>query len=108
MRIVDVYYNNHHAGELREISPGQKYEFEYDEDYLSSDLPHISLTLPKRRESYVAPHLFPFFVNILPEGYNKEIICRRFRIDEEDDFSLLHSLADADFIGAIEIRSHYD
>lgn len=108
MRILDVFYNDILAGVLKEIAPGKKYEFKYDANYLNSDFPHISLNLPKREEPYISPFLFSFFVNMLPEGHNKEAICRHYKIDEEDDFSLLYVMADGDFIGAIELRTHHD
>jgi serine/threonine-protein kinase HipA len=108
MRQLDVYTNETKAGVLTELHPGFGYTFRYDETYLTSNLPPISLTLPKRRETYEADHLFPFFANIVPEGGNRRIICRSLRIDERDIFGLLCAMADQDFIGAVSVRKIKD
>ena len=60
--------------------------------------------MPKRDMPYKSDSLFPFFTNLLPEGSNRKAICRHFKIDEEDLFSLLEAMAGKDFIGAVELR----
>lgn len=104
MRKLYVYFNDTKAGLLTEYNPGKGYSFLYDESYLSSALPPVSVTLPKREEKYESEFLFPFFTNMLPEGANRRIICRSLRIDEQDFFGLLSAMADKDFIGAVNIR----
>lgn len=104
MRELQVYMNEVKAGVLTEAAPGKGYTFAYDEDYLKTELPPVSVTLPKRSESYKSELLFPFFVNMLPEGTNRKVICRSFRIDEEDFFGLLTVMANQDFIGAVSVR----
>ena len=64
MRQLDVYVNDVKAGMLTELNPGKGYTFVYTEAYLDSDLPPVSLTLPKRKEAYEAEFLFPFFGGI--------------------------------------------
>jgi serine/threonine-protein kinase HipA len=104
MKQLAVYTNDTKAGISTEQNPGVGYTFEYCEDYLNSNLPPISLTLPKRKEIYYSEYLFPFFTNMLPEGGNRRIICRSLRIDETDYFGLLEAMADKDFIGAVNVR----
>lgn len=104
MKQLAVYHNNIKAGILTEVNPGFGYTFEYCEDYLRSDLPPISLTMPKKAGGYYSEYLFPFFTNMLPEGANRRIICRSLKIDETDYFSLLNAMADKDFIGAVNVR----
>ena len=104
MKQLSVYCKGVRAGVLIEKYPGRDYSFKYDEDYLKSSLPAISLTLPKREEAYESEILFPFFTNLLPEGSNKRYICRKNKIDEEDYFGLLSIMANADFIGAVDVR----
>ncbi len=84
--------------------PGRGYTFAYNAAYLASQLPAISVTLPKREEPYESEYLFPFFSNMLPEGINRRVICRSMRIDEDDFFGLLTAMAGADFIGAVNVR----
>ncbi|MGM9869254.1 MAG: HipA N-terminal domain-containing protein [Sodaliphilus sp.] len=105
MKQLAVYSNDTKAGILTELHPGKGYTFQYDESYLKSDFPPVSLTLPKRAEIYESEHLFPFFSNMLPEGSNRSVICRYHKIDETDFFGLLEVMANADFIGATNIRT---
>ena len=105
MRQLDVYYNDTKAGVLTELNPGTVYTFKYESEYVSSDLPPISATLPKQEVIHESNMLFPFFSNMIPEGANRGAICRRLRIDEKDFFGILSAMADKDFIGAVNIRT---
>lgn len=105
MRQVDVFTNDIKAGVLTEEKPGWGYTFTYDESYLASQLPAVSINLPKRIEPFYSQHLFPFFSNILPEGSNRRIICRMYHLDEKDIFGLLCAMTGADFIGAVNVRN---
>lgn len=104
MRQLSVYFNDKKAGTLTEQNPGIRYSFQYTEEYLSTDMPPVSATLPKQATAYNSEHLFPFFSNMLPEGANRRVICRSLKIDENDFFGLLEAMADKDFIGAVNIR----
>lgn len=104
MRQLGVFNNDVLAGVLTEQSPGRGYVFAYDPAYLASGGAPVSVTLPLQSAPYKSESLFPFFVNLLPEGANKTVICRRFRIDEEDLFGLLAVMSGRDFIGAINVR----
>lgn len=105
MRQVDVYVNNLKAGVLTEMHPGRGYSFNYDPLYLSSDAPSISVSLSKRSASYESSSLFPFFANMIPEGANRKVICRLYRIDEHDLFGILAAMAGKDFIGGVHIKT---
>lgn len=105
MRKLYVYVNEHKAGVLTEQYPGKGYTFVYDESYLTSGQPAISVTLPKQKDAYESESLFPFFSNMLPEGANRKVICRASRIDETDYFGLLTVMAGSDFIGAVNLRA---
>ena len=104
MRQLDVYVNQQKAGVLIEQRPGEGYSFHYNEAYLASGSPSISVTLSKKHESYESPTLFPFFMNMLPEGANRKVICRTSRVDENDFFGLLAAMAGKDFIGGVHIE----
>lgn len=98
-----VYYNEIIAGYLSKVN--RKYIFRYDEDYLSNEeYPSISLSLPKRKEQYVSEKLFAFFYGLLAEGDNKEIQCRKLKIDEKDHFTRLIKTAAENTIGAITLK----
>lgn len=105
MRQVNVYVNDRKAGVLTEMHPGKGYSFKYDPVYLSSDAPSISVSLSKNIASYESSSLFPFFANMLPEGANRKVICRTYRIDENDLFGILAAMAGKDFIGGVQIKT---
>ena len=105
VRKLDVYYNDTKAGVLTEINLGENYTFKYEPVYISSDLPPISVTLPKQEAVFESDMLFPFFSNMIPEGANRGVICRTLRIDDRDFFGILSAMADKDFIGAVNIRT---
>lgn len=105
MRQLGVYNNDVLAGVLTEQSPGRGYVFAYDPAYQVSGAAPVSVTLPLQAAPYESEDLFPFFVNLLPEGANRTVICRKFRIDEEDLFGLLTVMSGRDFIGAVNVRA---
>ena len=63
----------------------------------------ISLTFPKSKKDFFSKTLFPFFYNMLPEGSNKQVICKQNRIDKNDYFGLLTTTAKNDSIGAVTV-----
>lgn len=103
MRQLEILSNSILAGLLTETDD-RKYQFVYDDSYVNSELPSISMTLPKNQKEFHSDYLFPFFANILPEGANKNYICRRFHIDEDDAMGLLMAFSGKDFIGSIGVR----
>lgn len=104
MRIAKVYHNERLAGTLMQHH-SKSYEFCYEDDwFLNTNMPAISLTLPKTQQSYYSDHLFPFFFNMLSEGVNRKLQCRQLKIDEHDYFGLLLATAGKDTIGAITIK----
>lgn len=104
MRQGKVLYKGQKAGLLSQFDDGH-FEFQYDDVWVNNDsLPSISLTLPKSEAAFTSAHLFPFFYHLLPEGINKQIICKHLRIDEDDYFGLLLNIAGNDTIGAVTIQ----
>ena len=103
MRSAKILYKNQEAGVLRQLDDGT-FEFQYDANWLNdSSKPAISLTLPKKKETYRSEYLFSFFYNMLPEGTNKKAVCFNLRIDETDHFGILMATAKSDTIGAVRI-----
>ena len=104
MRVAEVFTNGVLAGTLSETDEG-KYIFKYNDAYLlDSRNRAISLSLPKRKEAFIADELFPFFYNMLSEGANKALQCMTLKIDENDAFGLLLATANNDTIGAITVK----
>lgn len=104
MRKAIVYYNGIAAGVLTEASQ-QEYLFRYDDGYFNdSACPAISLTLPKDKQEYQSPFLFPFFYNMLSEGANRKAQSRMLHLDEKDYFGILLATAQEDTTGAVTVK----
>ena len=104
MRQAEIYFKSEKAGTLTQLDNGS-FIFEYDDLWISDNSkPPISLTLPKNKKEYKSNYLFPFFYNMLPEGTNKQIVCKNMRIDKDDFFSLLLITARYDTIGAVTVK----
>lgn len=103
MRKAAILFKGEEAGVLVQHDDGF-FTFRYHDTWIADDSkPGISLTFPKNKQEYTSKYLFSFFYNMLPEGTNKQIICKHMRIDSDDDFGLLMSIAGMDTIGAIRV-----
>ncbi len=104
MKQLEVYFNDIKAGFFQNIIP--------EPGILSnmmrniSNLPcHQYRQLYQRKSQHIVLNIYSlFFSNMLPEGANRRVICRVLKIDENDFFGLLETMADRDFIGAVNIR----
>ncbi|ULQ55989.1 HipA N-terminal domain-containing protein [Flavihumibacter rivuli] len=98
-----VYYNGVEAAVLEKRDG--TYIFRYLSAYLSTPGARpVSITLPLQAAEYRSVHLFPFFANLLSEGVNKRLQCLKWKIDEQDYFSLLLQIAQEETIGAITVK----
>jgi len=103
MREARILFKDEESGILTQYDDGT-FSFKYRKDWVENpEKPSISLTLPKRIEKYSSKYLFPFFFNMLPEGSNKQAVCKHNRIDINDYFSLLMITAQNDTIGAVRV-----
>jgi HipA-like protein len=105
---LGIYRNSELAGWLSKTDD-QKYIFEYEENYFQdSNKAAVSLTLPKSQKLYYSDILFPFFYNMLSEGFNRALQSRSLQIDEKDFFELLKATCKYDTIGAITVKPEND
>ena len=103
MREATVLFKDEEAGVLTQHDDGS-FTFRYHDAWMADNhKPGISLTFPKIEQEYHSKFLFPFFYNMLPEGTNKQVVCKLNRIDNEDYFGLLMTTAKYDSIGAVRI-----
>jgi serine/threonine-protein kinase HipA len=103
MRHAKIIYKEEEAGLLTQHDDAS-FTFRYHDAWLAnSDKQSISLTLPKTQQEFHANYLFPFFFNMLPEGANKQALCKQLRIDADDYFGLLITAAKNDSIGAVRV-----
>lgn len=104
MRHAKILFKEEEAGVLTQYDDGS-FSFSYLKTWMAdNNKPAISLTMPKIEKVYYSKFLFPFFYNMLPEGSNKQVVCRLNRIDQEDYFGLLITTAKNDSIGAITVE----
>ena len=103
MRRAKILFKNEEAGILTQHDDGT-FTFCYHDIWIANDENNaISVTFPKSKKEYHSKFLFPFFYNMLPEGSNKQIICRHNKIDADDYFGLLLTIAKEDNIGAVRV-----
>jgi HipA-like protein len=104
MRSAEVSYKNKIVGILTQTNKGE-FIFTYDDIWLANtNNPSLGFTLPITKKSHVSDYIFSLFYNMLPEGSNKELICKQLKIDKDDDFGLLLAVASKDTIGAISVK----
>lgn len=103
MRQAKILYKDEEAGVLTQHDNGS-FTFRYGDLWINNDTkPAISLTFPKSQQEYHSGFLFSFFYNMLPEGSNKQIVCKLNRLDSNDYFGLLLTTAKNDNIGAVRV-----
>jgi HipA-like protein len=103
MRQATILYKDEEAGVLTQNDDGS-FMFRYHDAWMAdSSKPGISLGMPKTEQEYHSKFLFPFFTNMLPEGSNRQIVCKHHRIDDKDYFGLLMTIAKYDSIGAVRV-----
>ena len=98
-RIAKVFFNNIMAGILAHDNKG--YHFVYDRKYLAIG-PPLSFLLPLQEKGFTSPNLFPFFDNLIAEGWLKTIQCKAQKINENDRYGLLLENG-KDLVGAVTI-----
>jgi len=104
MRKATVLFKGEEAGIITQTDEGA-FTFRYHNVWFeASTKPAISLSLPKTQQEFYASSLFPFFFNMLPEGANKQAVCYGQKIDLDDHFGLLLNTAQADTIGAVQVK----
>jgi len=104
MRTAQVLFKDEAAGILTQHNDGS-FSFTYDLSWVDNQgKAAVSLTLPKRHKAYHSEFLFPFFYNMLPEGSNKQVVCKLNRLDKDDYFGLLITIAKTDTIGAVTVH----
>lgn len=97
-----VLYDGVLAARLSETDDG--YLLQYDAQYLQQpDSKPISLTLPKKEESYSSKVLFPFFDGLIPEGWLLDIAVDHWKVKANDRFELLLTTC-RDTIGAVTVE----
>lgn len=93
---LNIFLDNRHVARLW---LDNKY---YCFQYVTDDIPPISLTLPVRKEPYLRDEAKPYFANLLPEGATRNTIETKMGLTRGDDFELLKRIG-GDCAGAITV-----
>jgi serine/threonine-protein kinase HipA len=96
-----VFVRDNLAGILTKKSD-QEYIFSYDVDWIEGKKGDISFSLPCSQTPYTSRILFPFFDNLIPEGWLLAYVEQIQRIDTNNRFALLLATGHHT-IGAISI-----
>ena len=105
LRAGQVFFNGTPAGLLHETAEG--FSFAYLSEYVTSRRQAIAYSLPVQTAPFSSKTLFPFFENLVSEGWLCRTQAQVQHIDERDRFGLL--LANGkDLIGAITIEEISD
>jgi serine/threonine-protein kinase HipA len=96
---LTVRWDKRVVGELR-LSEHGEMSFAYDHEWLGSDRPGISISLPKREEIFSRRECRPFFAGLLPEESQREHVAKALGLSQGNDFALLKALG-GDVAGAI-------
>ncbi len=100
---ANVYLRNELAGQL-EKNPDGTFRFVYTGDWKKQkDFP-IGFALPLSSEEHTSEDLFPFFDNLIPEGWLLKSVETQFRIDKKNRFALLLATG-SETIGAIKVKA---
>lgn len=100
-RVAEVYFEGRLAGVLTQTS--DDFRFRYNSHYLAGGTP-LSFNLPLQEEAYVSEQLFPFFENLVSEGWLRKLQSQLQKVDESDCFGLL-LLNGEDLVGAVTVVS---
>ncbi len=106
MTQLKVYYQDKLAGYLSEKKSNQNeiYEFIYDQSYLAQPTARpISVNLPLQADKYISKQLFPFFDNLLAEGWLLDAQLKTHKLNSEDRFALI-AICGLETIGAVSLK----
>ncbi|MFH1428545.1 MAG: HipA N-terminal domain-containing protein [Candidatus Margulisiibacteriota bacterium] len=97
-----VYVHDQKAGILSKDQSG--YTFQYNKEYLAQGKAEpASLSLPLQEQPFCSPDLFPFFDNLIQEGWLKTLSETILHIADSDRFNLLVKNGQ-DCIGSVSLK----
>jgi serine/threonine-protein kinase HipA len=100
---LKVYYKNYLAGVLTRHAE-TSFSFYYLDSYLGlKEARPISVNLPLQAEKFESSKLFPFFDNLLVDGWLLSEQSAGLKIDPRDRFALI-SHSGLECIGAVSLR----
>ena len=102
MGTLDIWWDGRIAGQLTQNRHGEL-GFVYSADWLAREsAPALSVSLPKRVESYSRRECRPFFGGLLPEESQRDAAAQALGVSRGNDFALLERLG-GDVAGALQL-----
>ena len=102
MTVLQVFFKDTLCGHLKKTR--EHYEFRYDPKYLKrSEARQISVNLPLQSEAFISKTFFPFFDNLIAEGWLLDIQTREKNLNKEDRFELIKEFG-IECMGAVSLR----
>lgn len=99
---LTVWWDGARVGLLR-IDDNGDLEFVYDPDWVGDPArPAVSISLPKRLESFNRRETRPFFAGLLPEEAQRDAVAHALGVSRANDFRLLERLG-GDVAGALTL-----
>jgi serine/threonine-protein kinase HipA len=100
LRKANVYLRNELAGYLEKSE--NRYRFTYTAEWIQEKGFPIGLALPLSDAPFVSDELFPFFDNLIPEGWLLSSVTALYKIDRKNRFALLLATGQ-ETIGAVKV-----
>jgi len=106
MTTLAVYFKDQQCGTLSE-EKDKTYLFTYSPEYLATPGARpISVNLPLQTEPYYSASLFPFFDNLISEGWLLEAQTTIHKIDRRNRFALIQKCG-IECMGAVSLRGQH-
>lgn len=101
-RVLVVWWDSRRVGDLTQNRHGEL-GFTYAQSWIEDEkAPALSVSLPKRAESYSRRECRPFFSGLLPDEGQREAVARVLGVSSANDFALLDRLG-GDVAGALQL-----
>jgi serine/threonine-protein kinase HipA len=104
---LDVWYADRLVGHIERRSASVlDIDFSYDAAWMAAkDAFPVSIRMPLSVQRHQPAIVYPWFLNLLPEGRTLEIVGAILHVHEADVFAILQEMG-GDVAGALEIRKH--
>lgn len=100
---LKVYLSDDYVGVLTQEITG-RLTFKYDQGYLDSNSPSISLSLPKEEKEFKDHRVKSFFSSLLPDDLLREKLAKYLGVSNKNPFALLREVG-GECAGALSLHT---
>ncbi len=101
-KAAHIYLRDDLAGKLEKLS-ADSFAFTYDDGWMAKAQGPVAFSLPLFQKAHQVNQLFPFFDNLIPEGWLLDYVRGAYKIDKDDRFALLLATCHFESIGAVRV-----